>query len=52
MRIFGICPKDDREFVTFKTGKPGGPVVKPQRLLQLLLTVLQDSAIQRPYVSL
>ena len=26
--IFEIFPKDDREFVTFKTGKPGGPGYK------------------------
>jgi len=25
MGIFGIFPKEDREFVTFKTGIPGGP---------------------------
>jgi len=24
MGIFGIFPKEDREFVTFKTGIPGG----------------------------
>ena len=37
--IFGIFPKEDREFVTFKTGVPGGPVSHlPNRTQKLKLT--------------
>jgi len=31
--MFGIFPNEDREFVTFKTGIPGGPGLVSTRIL-------------------
>jgi len=34
--MFGIFPKEERKFVTFKTGILGGPVIKVTTKIKLL----------------